>query len=130
MTGFAIVGTGMIARFHQQAIAAIPDTKLVGCFDQIPDFAQKFAKEVGCTAYSNLDEMLANKDIHVVTICTPSGSHRDPAIAAARAGKHLLVEKPLEITLPRIDDVINACKQNNVQLGAILPAGSRRRTSN
>ncbi|SFI55400.1 Gfo/Idh/MocA family protein [Planctomicrobium piriforme] len=121
-TGFAIIGTGMIARFHAQAIQAIPDATLVGCFNHKPERAVAFAQEYGCQAYSDLDEMLANPDISVVTICTPSGAHLEPALAVAKAGKHLLVEKPLEITLERCDAMIAACKQAGTLLGAILPS--------
>ncbi|WP_417847230.1 Gfo/Idh/MocA family protein [Thalassoglobus sp.] len=120
--GFGIVGTGMIAQFHAKAIEAITGASLVACFDMVGERADAFGKENGCKAYSNLDEMLANEDVHVVTICTPSGAHLDPAVAAAKAGKHLLVEKPLEITLDRCDQIINACKASGVKLGAILPS--------
>lgn len=120
--GFAVVGTGMIAHFHAKAIGAIDGAKLVGGFDQVGERADKFASQTGCIAYTDLNEMLANPDIHVVTICTPSGAHRDPAVAAARAGKHVLVEKPLEITLSRCDDIIDACNESGVLLGAILPS--------
>ncbi|MGE4004228.1 MAG: Gfo/Idh/MocA family protein [Planctomycetaceae bacterium] len=58
----------------------------------------------------------------VVTICTPSGAHRDPATAALNAGKHVLVEKPLEITLARCDEIINAADANGVKLGTIMPS--------
>ena len=122
MTGFGIVGTGMIARFHAAAINAIPEARLVGCFNHNLEKAQAFAGEHGCQAYDKLDAMLADLDIHVVTICTPSGAHLEPAIAAAKAGKHLLVEKPLEITLERCDAIINACRENNVKLGTIFPS--------
>ena len=121
-TGFAIVGTGMISRYHAQAIAAIPDARLVGCFNHNLERAKPFAEEFGCQAYSSLDEMLANPDVQVVTICTPSGAHLEPALAAAKAGKHLLVEKPLEITLERCDAIISACEQAGTLLGSILPS--------
>ncbi len=120
--GFGIVGTGMIAGFHAKAIAAIPDARLVGAFDTVAERADKFAADNGCTGYGDLDAMLANSDIDIITICTPSGAHRDPAVAAAKAGKHVLVEKPLEITLARCDDIINACNEAGVKLGAILPS--------
>jgi len=120
--GFGIVGTGMIAQFHAQAIAAMDGAKLVGCFDLAAERANAFGEKNGCLAYSDLDEMLSNADIEIVTICTPSGAHRDPSVAAAKAGKHLLVEKPLEITLERCDDIINACKEAGTNLGAILPS--------
>lgn len=120
--GFGIVGTGMIAQFHARAIEAIADAELVACFDMVGERAEAFGAENGCQAYSDLDAMLANEAVDIVTICTPSGAHRDPAVAAAQAGKHVLVEKPLEITLQRCDDIINACQKSGVQLGAILPS--------
>lgn len=120
--GFGIVGTGMIASFHAKAIEAISDAKLVACFDMVAERAEAFGAENACQAYSNLDEMLANPDVQVVTICTPSGAHLDPAVAAANAGKHVLVEKPLEITLERCDAIINACQAAGTKLGAILPS--------
>jgi UDP-N-acetyl-2-amino-2-deoxyglucuronate dehydrogenase len=119
---FGIIGTGMIAGFHAKAIAAIPGARLIGAFDTVAERVQKFAAEKGCQGYTDLDAMLANKEIDVVTICTPSGAHRDAAVAAAKAGKHVLVEKPLEITLARCDDIINACEKAGVLLGAILPS--------
>ncbi|MFV0442613.1 MAG: Gfo/Idh/MocA family protein [Planctomycetaceae bacterium] len=120
--GFGVVGTGMIAGFHARALEAISGAKLVGAFDALAERADKFAATESCIAYSDLDKMLANPDIHVVTICTPSGAHRDAAVAAAQAGKHLLVEKPLEITLARCDDIINACAKAGVLCGGILPS--------
>jgi UDP-N-acetyl-2-amino-2-deoxyglucuronate dehydrogenase len=121
-TGFGIVGTGMIAHFHAKAIQAMPGGQVVACFNQNVDKAKAFAAEYGCKAYSTLDELLADPSVGIVTICTPSGAHRDPAIAAAKAGKHVVVEKPLEITLERCDDIINACKQYGVKLCTIFPS--------
>ncbi len=121
-TGFGIVGCGMIANFHAKAIENIRNAKLVGCFDMIPQAVDRYASEQGCAGYHNLDEMLANPEVDVVTICTPSGAHMDPAVAAAKAGKHVIVEKPLEITLKRCDRVIKACEDNKVQLGTIMPS--------
>ena len=120
--GFGIIGTGMIAHFHAQAIAAITGAKLVGCYDRVPGRAEQFGQEYGCQGYDDFDAFLSNPAIQIVTICTPSGAHREPAIAAAQAGKHILVEKPLEITLERCDAIIDACAQAGVQLGAILPS--------
>ncbi|MCA9049876.1 MAG: Gfo/Idh/MocA family oxidoreductase, partial [Planctomycetaceae bacterium] len=122
MTGFGIVGTGMISHFHARAIAEIEQAGVVACFDTVEERAQAFAKEYGCRAYTDLDAMLADPDVHVVNVCTPSGAHRDLAVAAAGAGKHVVVEKPLEITLARCDDIINACRSNNVRLCAIFPS--------
>ncbi len=121
-TGFGIVGTGMISHFHAKAIAEITGASVVACCDTIEERATSFAKEYGCRAYTNIDDMLADADVHIVNVCTPSGAHRDLAVAAASAGKHVVVEKPLEITLARCDDIINACEKNNVRLCAIFPS--------
>ena len=120
--GFGLVGCGMISRFHARAIEHIRGAKLVACFDMFPQAVDKFAADENCTGYHDLHQMLADPNVDVVTICTPSGSHRDPAVAAANAGKHVVVEKPLEITLKRCDAIINACRKNKVKLAAIMPS--------
>ena len=120
--GFGIVGCGMIANFHAQAIANLRGAKLVGCFSATFASAERFAGEQGCQAYETLDEMLANPEIDIITICTPSGAHLDPAVAAANAGKHVVVEKPLEITLKRCDKIIEACRKNGVKLCTVMPS--------
>jgi predicted dehydrogenase len=120
--GFGIIGCGMIANFHAKAIADVRGTKLVACFDNFPASADRFAAANGCRAYHALDEMLADPAVNVVTIGTPSGAHMEPAVAAANAGKHVIVEKPLEITLKRCDAIIEACRRNNVKLSAIFPS--------
>src|SRR5688500_17653166 len=104
--GFGIVGCGMISRFHAKAIAAIPGAQVVACSSSSLESATKFAADVNCRAYGTLDEMLAEPDVQIVTICTPSGAHLEPAVAVAKAGKHVIVEKPLEITLERCDRII------------------------
>ena len=121
-TGFGIVGCGMISNFHAKALGEIPDARLAACFDMFPASADKFAAAQGCKAYHDLDAMLADDSVDVVTICTPSGAHRDPAVAALNAGKHVLVEKPLEITLAKCDEIIAAAEANNVKLGTIMPS--------
>jgi len=120
--GFGIIGCGMIARFHAHAIEELKGAKLVGCFDTFPQSADRLAEEVGCKAYHKLDDMLANPKIHIVTVGTPSGAHMEPAVAAAKAGKHVIVEKPLEITLKRCDAIIAACDRSRVKLSTIFPS--------
>jgi len=121
-TGFGIVGTGMISHFHAKAIADIEGAAVVGCYNRRAESAEAFAAEYGGQAYSDFDAMLADDSVHIVNVCTPSGAHRDLAVAAATAGKHVVVEKPLEVTLQRCDDIINASRDNNVQLCAIFPS--------
>jgi len=120
--GFGIVGCGMIANFHARAIADVRGAKLVACFDNVAASAERLAASADCKAYDNLAEMLADPNVDIVTICTPSGAHLDPAVAAARAGKHVIVEKPLEITLKRCDQIIKECEKNGVVLSTIFPS--------
>ncbi len=120
--GFGIVGCGMISNFHAKAIADVRGTKLVACFDTRKEAAEKFAATNGCTAYTDLNKMLADPKLSIVTIATPSGAHMEPAVAAAKAGKHVIIEKPLEITLKKCDRIIEACEKAGVQCGAIFPS--------
>lgn len=120
--GFGIIGCGMIANFHAKAIADIRGAKLVACFDMFPAAADRLAGQLGCKAYHDLAEMLADPDVTIVTICTPSGAHMEPAVEAAKAGKHVIVEKPLEITLKRCDKIIDACAKAGVVCSALFPS--------
>lgn len=117
---FGIVGAGLIADFHARAIRELPNARLAGFFDSTGQKAQQLATKLGAKAFDSLEAMLADPSIDIVTIATPSGAHAEPAIAAARAGKHVLCEKPLEITLGRIDDMIAAHRTAGTTLGGIF----------
>ena len=114
--GVGIVGCGMIANFHAKAIADANHAHLVGCFNRSTEKAQAFSEMHGGKVFSSLEEMIADPEIQALSICTPSGAHLDPALAGAKAGKHILIEKPLEITTERCDAIINACRDAGVQL--------------
>jgi UDP-N-acetyl-2-amino-2-deoxyglucuronate dehydrogenase len=120
--GFGIIGCGMISNFHANAMADVRGAKLVACCDTFPASADRLAAATGCKPYHDLDAMLADPQVEVVTICTPSGAHLEPAVRAAEAGKHVIVEKPLEITLKRCDQIIAACEKAGVLLGTIFPS--------
>ncbi|MEN6450069.1 MAG: Gfo/Idh/MocA family oxidoreductase [Thermoguttaceae bacterium] len=120
--GFGIIGCGMIAQFHARAIADLRGAKLVACYDTVPAAADRLAEATGCAAYHDLNAMLADPAVNIVVIGTPSGAHLDPAVAAARAGKHVIVEKPLEITLRRCDAIIDACHKAGVTLSTVFPS--------
>lgn len=122
--GFGIVGCGMIAHFHARAIADVRGARLRAVQTTNPAHGQSVAEAGGVPVdiHADLAEMLARRDIDIVTICTPSGAHLEPAVAAARAGKHVVVEKPLEITLARCDRLIAACQQAGVLLCTIFPS--------
>jgi len=120
--GFGIIVCGMISNFHARAIADVRGAKLVGGFDVLPAAADKLASNFGCKVYHRLKDMLADPAIDVITIGTPSGAHLEPAVAAARSGKHVIVEKPLEITLRRCDKIISECERAGVVLSTIFPS--------
>jgi predicted dehydrogenase len=124
MLGFAIVGCGMIARFHARALQDVPNTRIAVLQSRNPASAQKMKDELklGCDVVSEVKDVVARKDVDVVIITTPSGAHMEPAVAAASAKKHVVVEKPLEISLERCDRIIDACTKNNVQLCTIFPS--------
>ncbi len=117
---FGIVGAGLIADFHARAIADIPNAKLVACCDKIPEKTEKLANKYSCRAYESYEDMFNSSEIEIVTIATPSGLHKEPAVAAAKAGIHVICEKPLEVTLERIDAMINAHKKAGTLLGGVF----------
>lgn len=121
--GFGIVGLGMIAEFHARAIAEVSGARLVGVVTRDVEkgktFAQKHAAPVLC---STVEELVARADVHVVCITTPSGAHLEPALTAIRAGKHVVIEKPIEITLERADELLNAAAAQGVRLAPIFQA--------
>ncbi|MEN6574820.1 MAG: Gfo/Idh/MocA family oxidoreductase [Phycisphaerales bacterium] len=118
---FGIVGAGLIADFHARAIGDIPNAKFVACCDTNLPRAETLAKKYGGRAYGSYEEMLKDKAIDIVTIATPSGLHMEPTVAAAKAGKHVICEKPVEITLQRIDTMIRAHEKAGTRLGGIFP---------
>ena len=118
--GFGIIGAGMIGQFHADAIKQLANGRLVGICDTVPGAAKKVADKHGCEASEEVEAFLSRKDIDVVTVATPSGTHADLAIAAAKHGKHCIVEKPLDITLAKIDAAIAAHERAGTQLGGIF----------
>lgn len=124
MLGCAIVGVGMIARFHALALKEVPGVELKALVSRKEKNARQLAdkEKLQVDIYTDLTKVLARPDIHIIIITTPSGAHMEPAVAAAQAGKHVVVEKPLEITLERCDRIIEACTKNGVQLCTIFPS--------
>ncbi len=117
---FGIIGAGMIANFHARAIHAMGGGELHSFFGRRREAVDALVQEHGGIGYDDLDAFLADPALEVVTIATPSGAHLEPAIAAARAGKHVVCEKPLEVTPERIDRMIEACEENGVTLSGIF----------
>jgi predicted dehydrogenase len=114
----------MIARFHAKALAEVPGASLTALVSRTEGSAKKLADELGqapaiCTS---LEQALKLPNVDVVIITTPSGAHLEPAVQAAKAGKHVVVEKPLEITAERCDRITDACERAGVLLCTIFPS--------
>ncbi len=128
--GYCIVGAGNIGKVHAQALACIPEARLAAVADTVLERAQAIAAPYGAAAYTDYRAALARSDVNVVCICTPTGAHLEPALAAAAAGKHLVIEKPLDATLARGDAILAAADAAGVKSSCVLPyrfaAGSGR----
>lgn len=123
--GFCIVGCGMIARFHARAIAEIPGTRVAALVSRTPARAAAFRNETGLgdvPVFGTVEEAVKAPGVDAVIVTTPSGAHLEPALAAAAAGKHVVVEKPLEITSERCQRIIDACDRAGVRLCTIFPS--------
>ena len=118
--GFGVIGAGGIAGSHTQAIKDAAGAQLIGIADMEPQFAVGLAGKHNVTAYGSVAELLADDAVQVVNICTPTGTHAELGIQAAKAGKHVICEKPLDVTLEKADALIAACRDNNVKLAAIF----------
>ncbi len=128
--GFGIVGGGMIGAVQAAAIQQINSAKLLAVCGRDEARTAEFAAKFGIAAYTDYDKFLQHPGLQIVNICTPSGTHAELGIRAAEAGKHVLVEKPIEINLERADVLIGACDRAGVKLGVIfqsrlLPAVQR-----
>lgn len=113
--GFGIIGLGVIAETHIVAINNNDNCRFIGAFDMVPGKAKAFCEKHGMgTPYEDLESFLSNPELEVVTIATPSGYHLDPALAAIEHGKHVIIEKPMEITPERSQKILDAAKAKGV----------------
>src|ERR1700733_11009095 len=132
--GFGIVGTGVIAAIHANAIAqlsktglaksglaksGLADARLVSVPAVAAAAAAAFAAAYGCPAEPDLYALLARPDVEVVCVCVPSGLHAQVGVQAAEAGKHLVVEKPIDVSLDAADRLIDAARAAGVALTVI-----------
>lgn len=114
-----IIGCGAVARFHVESVLAAENASLAGVADVRHESAVLFAKEYNTTAYASVVAMLADPAVDAVCICTPSGFHVNCALAALEAGKHILVEKPLAVTVEDCDRIIKLAKEKGRVAGVI-----------
>jgi UDP-N-acetyl-2-amino-2-deoxyglucuronate dehydrogenase len=118
---FGLVGLGMGGETHARQLSIIPGVALLGVYGRNHDRTRAFAGRFHVPrVYTTFDAMLGDPEVDAVIVATPHGLHRDFAVRAAGAGKHVIVEKPLEVTLPRAQDIITACEAGGVTLGVIF----------
>lgn len=119
----AIMGTGLAGEWHVRVVPQLPSSKLAAICETAPQRAQAALaknKLEGIPLYTDLAEMLRKEPFDILHLCTPSGSHLEPAMMAMQAGKHVISEKPLEIELSRIDRLIEAAEKHQVRLAGIF----------
>ena len=114
--GIGFVGSGFMSRTYAHGIRElVPDARLVAIHGGRR--AEEFGLDFGFDVEPSLERLLARDDVDVVFLGTPTQVHRDQAIAAARAGKHVFTEKPIATSLPNVDAMIRACRDAGVLLG-------------
>jgi len=124
--GFGIVGAGLIAPFHLNAIRDSRGGDVIGIFDISRERAAQVAAKFGVRAFASLEEMLGDKRVQVVCVATPNHLHRDPVVQAARAGRHVLTEKPPAMSLAETDEMIEACTRAGVRFGCFVQCRVRK----
>lgn len=115
-----LIGAGNISDTHARAATAIPGTTVVAVYGGNSEKAARLASRYGASAYTDLESFLAHKPMEVVAIGSPSGLHGAQAIAAVRAGLHVLVEKPLDIETARVDALIAAAEAAKAKVGVFF----------
>lgn len=111
-----VVGLGFIGDLHARIFNEMPNTKLVAVSDVDEEKLKSAAKNYGCETYKSLEEMLEKADIEAVSICVPDQMHVEPAVTVAKAGKHILCEKPIATTAREGEIIKKACDESGVRL--------------
>jgi UDP-N-acetyl-2-amino-2-deoxyglucuronate dehydrogenase len=112
----ALVGCGRISKNHFDALRRVDGLGLSAVCDIVPERARAAGEQEGVPYFASYDELLDQADSDIVSICTPSGLHSAQGGLAARAGKHVITEKPMAITLGQADDLVKACDDAGVFL--------------
>lgn len=120
MTRFGLIGCGAISAAHIDSLNKIDDAQLVAVWNRTKKRAEEVAKENGCDVEDSIESLVTRDDIDAVVVCTPSGNHLEPALAAMEAGKHVIVEKPMEVTAERCRQMLESAERNGVKLGVVF----------
>ena len=118
MLNFALVGCGRIAKRHSELLGynEINGAKLVSVCDNVVDKANKIAEQFKVSAYQDMNDMMKSESIDVVVVLTPSGLHAEHVINLSKYGKHIMVEKPMALSIEDTESMIYACVENNIKL--------------
>lgn len=118
--GIGIIGLGAISDFHAEAAKAIGPGTLVACCSRDIEKARAFAEKHGCAAYGSVEEFLRHPGLDIVSITTSAGHHMEPALEAIAAGKHLIIEKPIEVSRERCDRIVEAAEKRGVKVAGVF----------
>jgi UDP-N-acetyl-2-amino-2-deoxyglucuronate dehydrogenase len=115
---FALVGCGRIAKRHSELLGngQIEVAQLISVCDNIIDKSDKIAEQFGVSSYNDMNKMMQSESIDVVVVLTPSGLHAEHVVNLAQYGKHIMVEKPMALTVEDAESMIYACDVNNIKL--------------
>jgi len=118
--GFGIIGTGNIAKFHAQCIEKIPNAKLLGVLSKTESRALDIAVNFRAPVFWEIEKLLSHPEIDVICVCNESGLHGATIAKIAKAGKHILCEKPLETTVEKIDRIAEVVKSTGIQMACVF----------
>lgn len=118
--GVAVAGCGMIGGVHVSALQELNEATAVGAWSRSPERAEAFAAQHHLRAYRRYEDLLADPEVQAVIICLPSGYHAEYGIRAARAGKHVIVEKPIDVTEAKARELIDACRAAGRHLSVVF----------
>ena len=114
-----IVGCGKVGHYHARAYRAAPGCELAACVSRSPERAEEFGRAYGIPWFTSVTEMVEKAGVEAVSIATPHPQHAAPAVEAARAGAHILVEKPLATSLQDCDAILSAVRAAGVTAGVV-----------
>lgn len=127
MVRFGIIGAGVISDSHAMGITTTENAKLVGVCDLVEEKAKALAEKYGAEkTYTDYNEMLCDPEIDAVSVCVPSGTHGEIVMAAARAGKHIFCEKPIEVTEEKMDEMIRVVESTDVKVQCVFQLRIRK----
>jgi predicted dehydrogenase len=112
----AVIGAGFMGERHARIYAGMPDVELVAVCDVRESAAQELAARTGAAAYSDYRALLGRDDLDAVSVCTPDGLHREPCELALRAGRHVLVEKPIATTVSDAEAIVESASRGGTVL--------------